>query len=103
MSSLRSAACRYIAGSRLTAEIGTWATLFWGLTVAGLFGGAAFLFGPDQTDWSTLSGFGYATLLYLAICGSILGYVTWYWALARGGAMRVVSIQFLLPIIAQRA
>ena len=57
------------------------------------------MFGPDQTDWSTVSGFGYATLLYLAICGSILGYVTCYWALARGGAMRVASIQFLLPVI----
>ena len=90
----------YIAGSRLTSEIGTWVTTFRGLTIAGLFGGAAFMFGPDQTDWSTVSGFGYATLLYLAICGSILGYVTWYWALARGGAMRVASIQFLLPVIA---
>ena len=65
----------YIAGSRLTSEIGTWATTFWGLTIAGLFGGAAFMFGPDQTYWSTISGFGYATLIYLAICGSILGYV----------------------------
>ena len=90
----------YIAGSQLTAEIGTWATTFWDLTIACLFGGAAFLFGPDQTDWSTVSGFGYATPLYLAICGSILGYVTWYWALARGGTMRVASIQFLLPVIA---
>ena len=62
----------YIAGTRLTAEIGTWATTFWGLTIAGLFGGAVFLFGPDQTDWSTVSGFGYATLPYLAICGLIL-------------------------------
>ena len=26
--------------------------------------------------------------------------MTWYWALARGGAMRVASIQFLLPVIA---
>ncbi|MEC8775529.1 MAG: hypothetical protein VXX79_11860, partial [Pseudomonadota bacterium] len=27
----------YIAGSRLTSETGTWATTFWGLTIAGLF------------------------------------------------------------------
>lgn len=90
----------YIAGSRLTTEIGSWGTTFWGLAIAGLFGGGALLLGPDKTDWSSVSGLGYATLLYLAVCGSILGYVAWYWALARGDAMRVASIQFLLPIIA---
>ena len=90
----------YIAGSRLTEEIGTWSTTFWGLTIAGLFGSCAFFVGSDQTNWSSVSGPGYATLLYLAVCGSILGYVAWYWALAHGGAMRVASIQFLLPVVA---
>ena len=30
--------CRIYCRGRLTAEIGTWATTFWGLTIAGLFG-----------------------------------------------------------------
>ena len=29
---------------------------------------------------------------------SILGYVGWYWALARGGIERIAPLQFLLPV-----
>lgn len=90
----------YIAGSRLTSTIGTWGTTFWGLAFSGVLSAAILLLAPSPTDWSAVSGIGLATIGYLAICGSILGYVTWYWALARGGAMRIGPIQFLLPVIA---
>jgi drug/metabolite transporter (DMT)-like permease len=90
----------YIAGSYLTAVIGTWGTTFWGLAFSGVLSTVVILVVPTPTDWSTVSTFGYATIAYLAIFGSILGYVAWYWALARGGAMRIGPIQFLLPVIA---
>jgi drug/metabolite transporter (DMT)-like permease len=90
----------YIAGNRLTAVIGTWGTTFWGLAFSGVLSTVVILVVPTPTDWSTVSTFGYATIAYLAIFGSILGYVAWYWALARGGAMRIGPIQFLLPVIA---
>jgi drug/metabolite transporter (DMT)-like permease len=90
----------YIAGSRLTAVIGTWGTTFWGLAFSGVLSTVVILVVPTPTDWSTVSTFGYATIAYLAIFGSILGYVAWYWALARGGAVRIGPIQFLLPVIA---
>ena len=90
----------YIAGSRLTAVIGTWGTTFWGLAFLGVLSTIVILVVPTPTDWSTVSTFGYATIAYFAIFGSILGYVAWYWALARGGAMRIGPIQLLLPVIA---
>jgi drug/metabolite transporter (DMT)-like permease len=90
----------YIAGNRLTAVISTWGTTFWGLAFSGVLSTVVILVVPTPTDWSTVSTFGYATIAYLAIFGSILGYVAWYWALARGGAVRIGPIQFLLPVIA---
>lgn len=36
--------------------------------------------------------------LWLALVTSILGYVGWYWALARGGIRRIALIQFLQPV-----
>lgn len=100
---LASAVCGsagYIAGSRLTAVVGTWGATFWGLAFAGLLSTIVLIVVPTPTDWSTVSLFGFATIAYLAIFGSILGYVAWYWALARGGPMRIGPIQFLLPVIA---
>jgi drug/metabolite transporter (DMT)-like permease len=38
-------------------------------------------------------------LAYLAVGVSVLGYVLWYWALARGGIARVGLIQFLQPLV----
>ena len=33
----------------------------------------------------------------MAIVTSIVGYIGWYWALARGGIERIATIQFLQP------
>ena len=37
-------------------------------------------------------------MVFLAVVTSILGYVGWYWALARGGIERIAPLQFLLPV-----
>ncbi len=37
-------------------------------------------------------------MLVLAFLTSILGYVAWYWALARGGISRIAPIQFTQPL-----
>ena len=35
---------------------------------------------------------------YLAFAVSSLGYLLWYWALARGGIARIGTLQFLQPV-----
>ena len=34
----------------------------------------------------------------LALLTSVLGYIAWYWALAKGGISRIASIQFTQPL-----
>lgn len=40
----------------------------------------------------------WAAVLFLAVMVSIVAYVGWYWALARGGIMRMAPLMFLQPI-----
>ena len=40
----------------------------------------------------------WGAVVFLAVVTSILGYVGWYWALARGGIERIAPLQFLLPV-----
>ena len=44
---------------------------------------------PARKSW--------AAMLWMAVVTSIVGYIGWYWALARGGIQRIATIQFLQP------
>ena len=39
-----------------------------------------------------------ASVVFLAVVTSIVGYVGWYWALDRGGIARIATLQFLQPV-----
>jgi drug/metabolite transporter (DMT)-like permease len=39
----------------------------------------------------------WGSILFLALVTSIVGYVGWYWALARGGIARIGTVQFIQP------
>ena len=41
---------------------------------------------------------GFGAVAVLAFLTSIIGYVVWYWALAKGGISRVASVQFTQPL-----
>jgi drug/metabolite transporter (DMT)-like permease len=89
----------YIAGARTTPVIGTWATTFWGIALAAilLVPVAAGLLG--RTDWANVDGVGWTAMFYLALFGTIGGYVAWFWALDRGGITRIASWQLAQPVI----
>ena len=40
----------------------------------------------------------WASVLILAVLTSIVGYIAWYWALAKGGISRVAGVQFTQPL-----
>jgi drug/metabolite transporter (DMT)-like permease len=49
--------------------------------------------GVPEAGWQA-----WAAVLFLAIVTSIIGYIGWYWALAKGGISRIATIQFFQPI-----
>jgi len=49
-------------------------------------------------DWSAGSFASWTAVAYLAFAVSSLGYLLWYWALARGGIARIGTLQFLQPV-----
>lgn len=91
------ASAGYVAGGRAAREVGAPAVTFWGLVL-----GAAMLMPltPALIPSGTLAGLGasaWGALVYLGVMTSIVGYLAWYWALARGDMTRVSLIQFLQP------
>lgn len=71
------AATGYVAGSRLSHSLGTWPTTLWGITIGGVL----------------------LAIAYLALGPTLLAYVAWYWALARGGIARMGATQFVQPVV----
>jgi drug/metabolite transporter (DMT)-like permease len=88
----------YVAGALLSVEgARSLGTTFWGVVV-----GAALVaplgLGLVATDGLPDAGAdAWAAVVFLAVVTSIVGYVGWYWALARGGIQRVATVQFVQP------
>jgi drug/metabolite transporter (DMT)-like permease len=89
----------YVAGARLTQRgYPATSTTLWGVSLS------AVILLPLMA-WS-LAGKGlphagaaaWASLLVLALLTSVLGYIVWYWALAKGGISRIASVQFTQPL-----
>ena len=48
--------------------------------------------------WPAAGWISWAAVLYLASITTILGYIGWYWALAKGGIARIATVQFFQPV-----
>ena len=93
------AATGYVAGGRLTQSLGAWPTTLWGITIGGVLLVPALVFAPISAAWETPGATGLLAIGYLALGSTLLAYVSWYWALARGGIVRMAASQFVQPII----
>lgn len=89
----------YVAGALLVPRgVSSATTTYWGVILGAIvlaplgFGLLAGGHVPhaDARSW--------AAVLFLAVMVSIVGYVGWYWALDRGGIMRMAPLMFLQPI-----
>lgn len=98
MASSACAGLSYVAGSRLSARIGVWPTTFWAIGLGGVLMAPALLW-PAVTLPATVPPSAWAAVAYLAVAGSIVGYVAWYWALMTGGVVRVSPMQFAMPVV----
>lgn len=89
----------YVAGAMLLSlDFSSAATTTWGvlLGAGALLPLALVLLVRDGVPEADATAWG--AVVFLAVLTSILGYVGWYWALARGGIERIAPLQFLLPV-----
>jgi len=92
------AAAGYVAGARLSqARYASLGTTLWGISVAAV-AGALLLAPAGGLPPPAASLESWAAIGFLAWLTSIVGYIGWYWALARGGIARMGTIQFLQPL-----
>jgi drug/metabolite transporter (DMT)-like permease len=92
-------AAGYVAGARL-AQTGysSLATTLWGVALAAILSAFFTAALVVRTGWPSAGWLPWGAVIYMASVTSIIGYVGWYWALARGGIARIATIQFLQPV-----
>ena len=88
----------FVAGSRLTARTDAWTATFWAILIAGLVLAPALWFDEDFAIWQRLDLTTWVAVAHLALGATVIGYMAWFYALARGGLARVSILQFLQPI-----
>ena len=89
----------YVAGSRLSATLGSWGVTLWGVTVGAAvqFPFAAWAVAHGALDGAGVQG--WWALAYLSGVSALLAYAAWYWALAAGSVVRIAPMQFLQPLV----
>jgi len=89
----------YVAGARL-AQSGyrSLATTIWGVLLASLLLGPLLIWSLCRSGVPQAGPAAWGSVLVLAGLTSVLGYVVWYWALAKGGISRIASVQFTQPL-----
>ncbi len=97
--SCASASLGYVAGGRLARSIGAWPTTLWGISAGGLMLAPLLPFVLSRVVWPSVGPAGIFAVAYLVLFSSILAYVAWYWALARGDMARVGALQFTQPMV----
>jgi drug/metabolite transporter (DMT)-like permease len=99
LASCAGASLGYVAGGRLARRIGTWPTTLWGISAGGLALAPALPFAVSGMAWESVGAVGFLAVGYLVLFSSILAYVAWYWALARGDMARIGALQFTQPMV----
>ncbi len=92
-------AAGYVAGARL-AQTGysSLATTLWGVALAAMVSAVLMAATVARGGWPSAGWLSWSAVIYLASITTILGYIGWYWALARGGIARIGTIQFFQPV-----
>jgi drug/metabolite transporter (DMT)-like permease len=88
----------YVAGARLgQGGYRALAATYWGVIIGAILV-LPVLAGTIASDGLPDAGIkSWGAIVWMAVVTSIVGYIGWYWALARGGIQRIATIQFLQP------
>jgi len=89
----------YVAGARLSQmQYASLGTTLWGATAASILLLPVLPLATGGWSLPAASPVAWGAVAFLAWMSSTLGYIGWYWALARGGIARMGTIQFLQPL-----
>lgn len=88
----------YVGGGRAARRFPALGVTLWGLIIGGAALIPLFAWRAGSIDWSAGTLSSWTGVVYLAFAVSSLGYLLWYWALARGGIARIGTLQFLQPV-----
>ena len=88
----------YVGGGRAARSFPAVGVTLWGLAIGGLALLPLFAWRAGSVDWSAGTVSAWSAVAYLAFAVSSLGYLLWYWALAKGGIARIGTLQFLQPV-----
>jgi drug/metabolite transporter (DMT)-like permease len=93
------AASSFVMGARLTPRYGAVGVTMWGVVIATVtllpFLGAVY----GSVDWAAVQPAGWFAVVYLSAGSTIVAYITWIYALSRGGIARMSVYQFFLPVV----
>jgi len=93
------AALGYVAGGRLQREgYPAAGTTFWGVVFGALVMLPVLPFLTAEIGSPNIGLLSWASILYLAIGVTIVGYILWYYALGKGGIARMGLFQFFQPV-----
>jgi drug/metabolite transporter (DMT)-like permease len=89
----------YVAGARLTQRgYKSLPTTLWGVGLSAVVLLPLMAWQIAWTGWPQADAAAWGSILVLAVLTSIVGYVAWYWALAKGGISRIAGVQFTQPL-----
>jgi drug/metabolite transporter (DMT)-like permease len=89
----------YVAGARLGQRgYPSLPTTLWGVGLAAVVLAPAAVWSVVTRGVPHASVVAWGSVLVLALLTSIIGYIAWYWALARGGISRIAGVQFTQPL-----
>jgi drug/metabolite transporter (DMT)-like permease len=100
LASCLSVATGFVAGAHLTQKIGTFAATFWAIALASIALAPFEAMAASRVPWTDLAPQCWAALLHLTVGAGVIGFVAWFWALARGDIARVSVLQFFQPVVA---
>ncbi|MEI7814518.1 MAG: DMT family transporter [Coriobacteriia bacterium] len=89
----------YVAGARLSQRgYPSLPTTLWGVAGSAIVLLPLLAWSLVRTGVPHAGTAAWGSILVLALLTSVLGYIAWYWALAKGGISRIASIQFTQPL-----
>jgi drug/metabolite transporter (DMT)-like permease len=89
----------YVTGGHLTRSgYPAQGTAYWTVVVGSLVFAPFVPFVVTGPDVASAGAVAWGSVLYLALGVTVVGYILWFWAMARGGISQVGLVQFLQPI-----
>lgn len=89
----------YVFGGRSSERIGLWPATTWSIVVGAIVFVPFTLAQALRFEWSVVGLPEVASVVFLVVFVTVVGYALWFQALAAAGAVKIAPLQFLQPIV----